>query len=211
MTNWVSSSATLSPSRTYGSPPLIGWNGTRAGWLIHSQPSMLSSVRSRSAMPSKPCTSASRSSKTSQVGISHLFLNPVISEIESKYKFAKEIGRCWIWACGMCGLPYLSKECLWWQSLLIFITMQNSKNDYLSISSLGGMFKKQHVNCEKGIFHCNISVILTPSLRRPCIHAIFFSTACRTACKHAFCFLRVRPEAMSTRHSWLWQNIGWRV
>ena len=44
---------------------------------------------------------------------------------------------------------------------------------------------------------------LTPSLRRPCIHAIFFPTACRTACKHAFCFLRVRPEAVSTRHSWL--------
>ena len=44
---------------------------------------------------------------------------------------------------------------------------------------------------------------LTPSLRRPCIHAIFFSTACRTACKHAFCFLRVRPEAVSTCHSWL--------
>ena len=45
-------------------------------------------------------------------------------------------------------------------------------------------------------------IILTPSLRRPCIHAIFFSTACRTACKHAFCFLRVMPEAVSTRHSW---------
>ena len=48
---------------------------------------------------------------------------------------------------------------------------------------------------------------LTPSLRRPCIHAIFFPTACRTACKHAFCFLRVRPEAVSTRHSWLWQTL----
>ena len=48
---------------------------------------------------------------------------------------------------------------------------------------------------------------LTPSLRRPCIHAIFFPTACRTACKHAFCFLRVRPEAVSTRHSWLWQPL----
>ena len=35
------------------------------------------------------------------------------------------------------------------------------------------------------------------------LHAIFFPTACRTACKHAFCFLRVRPEAVSTRHSWL--------
>ena len=34
---------------------------------------------------------------------------------------------------------------------------------------------------------------LTPSLRRPCIHAIFF--------------LRVRPEAVSTRHSWLWQTL----
>ena len=48
---------------------------------------------------------------------------------------------------------------------------------------------------------------LTPSLRRPCIHAIFFLTACRTACKHAFCFLRVFPEAVSTRHSWLWQML----
>ena len=35
----------------------------------------------------------------------------------------------------------------------------------------------------------------------------FFPTACRTACKHAFCFLRVRPEAVSTRHSWLWQTL----
>ena len=35
----------------------------------------------------------------------------------------------------------------------------------------------------------------------------FFSTACRTACKHAFCFLRVLPEAVSTRHSWLWQTL----
>ena len=50
-------------------------------------------------------------------------------------------------------------------------------------------------------------IFLTPSLRRPCIHAIFFSTACRTACKHAFCFLRVRLEAVSTRHSWLWQML----
>ena len=49
--------------------------------------------------------------------------------------------------------------------------------------------------------------LLTPSLRRPCIHAIFFSTACRTACKHAFRFLRVLPEAVSTRHSWLWQTL----
>ena len=48
---------------------------------------------------------------------------------------------------------------------------------------------------------------LTPSLRRPCIHAIVFSTACRTACKHAFRFLRVLPEAVSTRHSWLWQML----
>ena len=48
---------------------------------------------------------------------------------------------------------------------------------------------------------------LTPSLRRPCIHAIFCSTVCRTACKHAFCFLRVMPEAVSTRHSWLWQTL----
>ena len=24
---------------------------------------------------------------------------------------------------------------------------------------------------------------------------------------HAFCFLRVRPEAVSTRHSWLWQTL----
>ena len=48
---------------------------------------------------------------------------------------------------------------------------------------------------------------LTPSLRRPCIHAIFFPTACRTACKHAFCFFLGRPEAVSTRHSWLWQTL----
>ena len=48
---------------------------------------------------------------------------------------------------------------------------------------------------------------LTPSLRRPFKHAIFFSTACRTACKHAFRFLRVLPEAVSTRHSWLWQTL----
>ena len=54
---------------------------------------------------------------------------------------------------------------------------------------------------------CDDIVPLTPSLRRPCIHAIFFPTACRTACKHAFCFLRVRPEAVSTRHSWLWQML----
>ena len=31
----------------------------------------------------------------------------------------------------------------------------------------------------------------------------FVSTAYRTACKHAFRFLRVFPEAVSTRHSWL--------
>ena len=31
----------------------------------------------------------------------------------------------------------------------------------------------------------------------------FFSTACRKACKHAFRFLRVLPEAVSTRLSWL--------
>ena len=35
----------------------------------------------------------------------------------------------------------------------------------------------------------------------------FFSTACRTACKHAFRFFRVLPEAVSTRHSWLWQTL----
>ena len=53
------------------------------------------------------------------------------------------------------------------------------------------------------------SSCLTPSLRRPYIHvhAIFFSTADRTACKHAFRFLRVLPEAVSTRHSWLWQKL----
>ena len=39
------------------------------------------------------------------------------------------------------------------------------------------------------------------------IYAIFFPTACRTACKHAFCFFLVRPEAVSTRHSWLWQTL----
>ena len=51
------------------------------------------------------------------------------------------------------------------------------------------------------------SLTLTPSLRRPFKHAIFFSTACWTACKHAFRFLRVLPEAVSTRHSWLWQTL----
>ena len=30
---------------------------------------------------------------------------------------------------------------------------------------------------------------------------------CRIACKHAFRFLRVFPEAVSTRHSWLWQTL----
>ena len=44
-------------------------------------------------------------------------------------------------------------------------------------------------------------------LRRPFKPANFFSTADRTACKHAFCFLRVLPEAVSTRHSWLWQTL----
>ena len=52
-----------------------------------------------------------------------------------------------------------------------------------------------------------LSQFLTPSLRRPYIHAIFCSTACRTACKHAFRFLRVLPEAVSTRHSWMWQTL----
>ena len=44
-------------------------------------------------------------------------------------------------------------------------------------------------------------VPLTPSLRRPYIHAILFSTACQTACKHAFCFLRVcrKPCQHATR------------
>ena len=50
-------------------------------------------------------------------------------------------------------------------------------------------------------------LFLTPSLRRPYIHAIFFSTACRTACKHTFRFLRVLPAAVSTQHSWLWQTL----
>ena len=48
---------------------------------------------------------------------------------------------------------------------------------------------------------------LTPSLRRPFKPAIIFLTAYRTACKHAFRFLRVLPEAVSTRHSWLWQTL----
>ena len=52
-----------------------------------------------------------------------------------------------------------------------------------------------------------IRTFLTPSLRKPFKHVIFFSTACRTACKHAFHFLRVLPEAVSTRHSWLWQTL----
>ena len=56
-------------------------------------------------------------------------------------------------------------------------------------------------------FHFLPHWLLTPSLRRPCIHKIFLLTACRTACKHAFRFLRVFPEAVSTRHSWLWQTL----
>ena len=55
--------------------------------------------------------------------------------------------------------------------------------------------------------HIHITRILTPSLRWSFKHAILFSTACRTTCKHAFRFLRVLPEAMSTRHSWLWQTL----
>ena len=39
------------------------------------------------------------------------------------------------------------------------------------------------------------------------LHAIFFPTACQTACKHAFRFLRVFPEAVSTCRSWLWQTL----
>ena len=57
------------------------------------------------------------------------------------------------------------------------------------------------------LLKCVLYHLLTPSLWRPYIHAIFFSTACRTACKHAFRFLRVFPEAVSTRHSWLWQTL----
>ena len=74
-----------------------------------------------------------------------------------------------------------------------------------------------HINISDFVVFCyrpeititvfSILTCLTPSLRRPCIHAIFFPTTCRTACKHAFCFLRVRPEAVSTRHSWLWQTL----
>ena len=45
--------------------------------------------------------------------------------------------------------------------------------------------------------------ILTPSLRRPFKPAILFWTADRRTSEHAFRFLRVLPEAVSTRHSWL--------
>ena len=65
----------------------------------------------------------------------------------------------------------------------------------------------QTIKHNKTKHHVIFDYLLTPSLRRPCIHAIFFPTACRTACKHAFCFLRVMPEAVSTRHSWLWQTL----
>ena len=37
--------------------------------------------------------------------------------------------------------------------------------------------------------------------------AILFWTANRRTSEHAFRFLRVLPEAVSTRHSWLWQTL----
>ena len=49
--------------------------------------------------------------------------------------------------------------------------------------------------------------ILTPSLRRPFKLAILFWTADQRTFEHAFRFLRVLPEAVSTRHSWLWQTL----
>ena len=83
----------------------------------------------------------------------------------------------------------------WWPSLI---------GNYL-ITKLQIYFSKADIV----IIHSDIvtEMSLTPLLRRPYIHAISFSTACRTACKHAFRFLRVLPEAVSTRHSWLWQTL----
>ena len=49
--------------------------------------------------------------------------------------------------------------------------------------------------------------LLTTSLRRPFKPAILFWTVDRRTSEHAFRFLRVLPEAMSTRHSWLWQTL----
>ena len=62
----------------------------------------------------------------------------------------------------------------------------------------------------RGIFNLEYSLtgwLLNPFASEAVYTRNFFSTACRTACKHAFCFLRVMPEAMSTRHSWLWQTL----
>ena len=68
--------------------------------------------------------------------------------------------------------------------------------------------KRSHTVWQHQRFTQNIHNTFNPfASRRPCIHAIFFSTACRTACKHTFRFLRVFPEAVSTRHSWLWQTL----
>ena len=60
-------------------------------------------------------------------------------------------------------------------------------------------------------FSMALWLLLTPSLRRSCIHAIFFPTACRTACKHAFCFLRVRPGSRVNTPLVAVTNVGWRV
>ena len=49
-----------------------------------------------------------------------------------------------------------------------------------------------HVDTAPGKNSQKTECVLTHTLRRPCIHAVFFSTACRTACKHA---LRVFDES----------------
>ena len=81
--------------------------------------------------------------------------------------------------------------------IILFLLIPETRNRRLFFWEGGGAPK----------YWIAIFLVLTPSLRRPCIHAIFFPTACRTVCKHVFCFLRVRPEAVSTRHSWLWQTL----
>ena len=62
--------------------------------------------------------------------------------------------------------------------------------------------------CQIGVTYiCKYFLTINPFASEAVYTRNFFSTACRTACKHAFRFLRVLPEAVSTRHSWLWQTL----
>ena len=83
--------------------------------------------------------------------------------------------------------------------------VKNYRHYWLHVFSEQHFFQEE--NIIHGVAHKPYLYFLTPSLRRPRIHANFFPTTCRTACKHAFRFLRVFPEAVSTRHSWLWQTL----